>query len=60
MEDLKDKSNNELLMEVKQLQADHEAKKLMLIKGYDELLEIEKRFNNINQLLQKRLKGEIK
>ena len=60
MEDLKDKSNNELLMEVKQLQADHEALKAKMLKEWDELVSIEERFANINQLLQKRLKGEIK
>lgn len=59
MEDLKDKTNNELLMEVKQLQADHEALKLKILKDYDEMIEVETRFNTINELLQKRLKGQI-
>lgn len=60
MEKLEDKSNNELLMEVKQLQIDHESLKTKMLKDFDELTKIEERFTKINQLLTKRLKGEIK
>lgn len=58
MNDLQDKTNNEILFEIKQMQADHEALKLKMVKDYDKLLEIEKRFDEANKLLVKRLKGE--
>jgi len=51
-------SNNELLFEIKQMEADHEAIKLKMLKDYDKLIELEKRFDDINQLLVRRLKGE--
>lgn len=51
-----EKSSNELLFEIKQLEADHEALKLKMIKDYDNLVEIEKRFAKINQILLRRLK----
>lgn len=58
-EKIEDKTNNELLFEIKQLEADHESIKIKMIKDYDKLVEIENRFNQINQLLVKRLKGEL-
>ena len=44
-EDLESKSNNEILFEIKQMEADHEAIKLKMLQDYDKLLEIEKRFD---------------
>jgi hypothetical protein len=58
MDKLDDMSNNEILFLVKQLEADHEAIKLKMIQDYDKMVEIEKRFDNANKLLVKRLKGE--
>ncbi len=58
MNDLENKSNNEILFEIKQMEADHEAIKLKMLQEYDKLLEIEKRFDQANKLLVKRLKGE--
>ena len=58
MEDLKNKSNNEILFEIKQMEADHEAIKIKMLQDYDRLIEIEKRFDQANKLLVKRLKGE--
>ncbi len=58
MSDLNDKSNNEILFEIKQMEADHEALKLKMISDYDKMIEIEKRFDEANKLLVKRLKGE--
>lgn len=55
---LEDLSNNEILFEIKQMEADHEALKLKMLKDYDALVEIEKRFDKANQILNKRLKGE--
>jgi hypothetical protein len=57
-EELEEKSNNEILFEIKQMEADHEALKLKMIKDYDKLIEIEKKFERANLILLKRLKGE--
>ncbi len=57
MNDLEDKSNNEILFEIKQMEADHEALKLKMLKDYEKMVEIEKRFEDANKLLVKRLKG---
>jgi len=40
------------------MEADHEALKLKMIQDYDKMVEIEKRFDDANKLLVKRLKGE--
>ena len=57
-EDLEGKSNNEILFEIKQMEADHEALKLKMIQDYDKMVELEKRFDEANKILVKRLKGE--
>ena len=56
--DLDEMSNNEILFEIKKMEADHEALKLKMLKDYDKLVDIEKRFDRANQILLKRLKGE--
>lgn len=58
MEDLESKSNNEILFEIKQMQADHEALKIKMLQDFDKLVEIEKRFEKANLILLQRLKGE--
>lgn len=58
MEDLENKSNNEILFEIKQMEADYEALKIKMLKGLDEMEAIEKRFDRANAILLKRLKGE--
>lgn len=58
MEKLEDKSNNEILFEIKQMEADHEAIKLRMLKDLEKLEELEKRFDQANKLIVKRLKGE--
>jgi hypothetical protein len=57
-EDLEEKSNNEILFEIKQMEADHEAIKLKMLQDYDKLVELEKRFEQANKIILKRLKGE--
>lgn len=57
-DEFENKSNNEILFEIKQMEADHEALKLKMIKDYDKLVEIEKKFDTANKILVKRLKGE--
>lgn len=59
MNELESKSNNEILFEIKQMEADHEAIKLRMIKDLEKLEELEKRFDQANKLIVKRLKGEV-
>lgn len=59
MNELENKSNNEILFEIKQMEADYEAIKLKINKELDKMDEIEKRFALANQILLKRLKGEV-
>lgn len=58
MENLENKSNNDILFEIKQMEADYEALKIKILKDYDKLLELEKKFSKANNILLKRLKGE--
>jgi hypothetical protein len=58
MEELENKSNNDILFEIKQMEADYEALKIKILKDYDKLLELEKKFSRANNILLKRLKGE--
>lgn len=58
-EDLEDKTNNEILFEIKQMEADYEAIKLKMLKDYDKMVEIEKRFEAANKIILKRLKKEV-
>lgn len=58
MESFKDKSNNQILLEIKQMQIDHEAVKAQLLKNYDILEAIEKRFEEANEVLTNRLIGK--
>lgn len=55
--ELDEMSNNEILFLIKQMEADHEALKLKMLKDYDKLVEIENKFDKANQILFKRLKG---
>jgi len=56
--DLDSMTNNEILFQIKQWEADHEALKIKMIKDYDKMVEIENQFDQANKLLVKRLKGE--
>jgi hypothetical protein len=58
MDDLENKSNNDILFEIKQMEADYEAIKLKILKDYEKLIELEKKFQKANSILLKRLKGE--
>ncbi len=59
LNDMESLSNNEILFQIKQFEADHESLKIKMIKDYDKMIEIEKRFDKANKLLVKRLKGDI-
>ena len=56
MKDLENKSSNEILLEIKQMEANHEALKLKMVKDYDKLVEIEERFAKANEIILQRLK----
>lgn len=56
--DWEDKSNNEILLEIKQLQLDHEALKLKISKDFDKLIEIENNFYAANKIIKERLSGK--
>ena len=55
MDDLEHKSNNEILFEIKQMEADHESIKLKMLKDFETLQAIERRFNKARQILKTRL-----
>ena len=73
MEKLEDKSNNEILLEIKQLQMEHESLKTTMVKDYDtieaikekmkndfkRMEEVERKFEEANAIIVRRLKGEI-
>ena len=46
VEKLEDLTTNEILFQIKQYEADHEAIKLRMIKDYDKMVELEKKFDN--------------
>ena len=52
-----DKGNNEILLEIKQLQLDHESLKIKIAREFDKLVEIEERFNEAQKIIKKRLTG---
>jgi hypothetical protein len=56
--ELEDMSNNDILFEIKKLEVEHEAIKLKMLKDYDKMVELEKKFELANQILIKRLKGQ--
>ena len=57
MEKLSEISNNELLLQLKQLENDHEAIKSKMLNDYNKMVEIEEKYSQINKLLLKRIKG---
>lgn len=57
LDELEEKSNNELLFEIKQMEADYEALKLKMLKDLDKLVDFEKQFDRASQIIQRRLKG---
>jgi hypothetical protein len=58
IENLDEMTSNELLFQIKQLEADHESIKLKMLKDFDQMVEIEQKFDKVNKILLKRLKGE--
>lgn len=53
-----DKSNNEILLEIKQIQLEHEALKLKIINDYDKLVELENKFYDAQNIVKQRITGK--
>jgi len=53
-----DKTNNEILLEIKQMQLDHEAQKQKIIREFDKLVELEDKFNEAQKIVKERLSGK--
>lgn len=60
MSEFEGKTNNEILLDIKQMQLDHEALKQKMLTDYDRLIEIEERFKKANKIITERLKGTDK
>jgi hypothetical protein len=58
MTDYEGKTNNEILLEIKQMQIDHENLKAKMLTDYDKLIEIEEKFMLANKIITERLKGQ--
>ena len=56
MSNLKDKTNNELGLLMKQMEYEHESLKSKLINDFDKLVEIEDKFKEAAQIISDRLK----
>jgi hypothetical protein len=48
-------SSNELLFYLKQFEADHEAIKVKMINDFDKMVDIEKKYERVSQILKDRL-----
>lgn len=73
MEKLEDKTNNQILLDIKQLEQEHQSLKVVMLRDYDtiELLKakmkkdfermetVEKQFNEANEIIVRRLKGNV-
>lgn len=53
-----EKSNDEIIIALKQMQMDYDAQKLKTVKEFDKLIEIEKNFTEAAQIMNERLKGK--
>lgn len=55
--DWDNKTNNEILLEIKQMQLDYEAQKLKILNEYDKLIEIEAKYDDAQKVIKSRLTG---
>jgi len=58
MKNYKDMGNNQIMVEIVSLQAEHEAIKVRILQEMDNLELIEKKFNEANKTLVARIKGQ--
>jgi hypothetical protein len=54
-----DKSNNEILLEIKQMEYDYESLKQKMLHDFDALVEIETKYLEANKIIKERLKGNV-
>lgn len=52
-----DKTNNEILIDIKQMEIDYENLKQKMVSDWDRLMDIEKDFAEANKVIMDRLKG---
>jgi len=57
MKEFEGKTNNEILLDIKQMQIDHDNLKNKMLRDYDELIAIEEKFKKANSVITERLKG---
>jgi hypothetical protein len=58
MEEYEEKTNSEIMLELKQMENDFNAIKIKMQKDYTLLEIIEKKYNNLTKYLEKRLTGK--
>lgn len=56
MDEYKDKTNDEILLEIKQMELDYISAKQKLVDAFDYVVAIEKRFKEANKIITERLK----
>jgi hypothetical protein len=56
MDEFKDKTNDEILLEIKQMELDHASAKQKVMDAFDYMVSIEKRFEKANKAITERLK----
>ena len=54
-----EKSNDEILLEIKQIEYDYEALKQKLVNEFDKLVELETKYTEAHKVINNRLKGNI-
>ena len=59
MSDFENKSNNQIILELQQIKLEHEALKIKIIRDYEILEALEKKFDEANKIISKRLRGNI-
>lgn len=53
-----DKTNNDILLEIKQMEYDYESLKQKMLRDFDILVEIENKYNEAQKVIIERLKGK--
>lgn len=54
-----EKSNDEILLEIKQIEYDYEALKQKLVNEFDKLVELETKYTEAHKVINNRLKSNI-
>ena len=55
--DFNEMSNNEILLEIKKMEIEHNNIKMRMVNDYDSMVAIEKKYKEANNIILKRLKG---